>query len=56
MGYISFESFLQSPEMSPRLIIVEIAEGDHTYKAYPTKADLENYVAQQLGTDYGETR
>lgn len=55
-GYDSFESFLQSPAMSARVLIAQDAEGNRLYKAYPTKMDLENYVAQQLGTDYGATK
>ncbi|KAH7722084.1 hypothetical protein AAVH_10386 [Aphelenchoides avenae] len=55
-GYDTFEGFLQSPEMEPQVLVTRNAEGARLYKVYPTKADLENYVAQQLGTDYGDTK
>ncbi|KAH7684474.1 hypothetical protein AAVH_41018, partial [Aphelenchoides avenae] len=55
-GYDTFEDFLQSPEMASRVLVTRNTEGARLYKVYPTKADLENYVAQQLGTDYGDTR
>lgn len=42
--------------MAPRILIVGDSNTRYTYKAYPTKVDLENYVTQQLGTDYGETK
>lgn len=56
LGYDSFEAFLQSPEMAPRILVGTLPNGRRLYKVYPTKVDLERYVTQQLGTDYGDTK
>lgn len=56
LGYDTFEAFLQSPEMAPRIIVAENADGAPLYKVYPTKSDLRRYVTLQLGTDYGDTK
>ncbi|KAH7712850.1 hypothetical protein AAVH_19799 [Aphelenchoides avenae] len=56
LGYESFEAFLHSSEMAPRILVGASPDGRPRYKVYPTKADLERYVAQQLGTDYGDTK
>ncbi|KAH7707353.1 hypothetical protein AAVH_25418, partial [Aphelenchoides avenae] len=56
LGYESFEAFLHSPEMAPRIVLGALPDGRQCYKVYPTKCELEHYVAQQLGTDYGDTR
>ncbi|KAH7712855.1 hypothetical protein AAVH_19804 [Aphelenchoides avenae] len=56
LGYESFEAFLHSPEMAPRILVGALPVGRPRYKVYPTKSDLERYVDQQLGTDYGDTK